>query len=332
MTIRWRTHVVDSAAIEPYRAPIAATDAAGTDPAVSTRGGPSMNTLITRSVALFVAVLGVLSAPRDLRAQSPERIFRDAREYTVRIRTQITHPFIEDRRGSFSGAGFVLDAARGWIATNAHVVGQSPSEVQVAFADGEFRDARKVYVDSFTDFAILEITPGDRPLVAARLDCRRPPVVGEAVAAFGHPLGMPFTGTRGIVSGHTDQFLNDFIQMDATIDHGNSGGPVITLADGRIVGIATAGASGEEAKRLNLATPIRDLCRVVELLRQGISPAPPIMEFALLVDDDHRHTMEVASTENPNRWPFVPGDRIIAAGPERTSVKTYSELVGSLRG
>ncbi|MBI3221562.1 MAG: hypothetical protein HYZ46_00400, partial [Nitrosomonadales bacterium] len=61
-----------------------------------------------------------------------ETVFRDAREYTVRIRTQIETPFTEDRQGSFSGAGFLVDSDRGWIVTNAHVVGQSPSEVKVA--------------------------------------------------------------------------------------------------------------------------------------------------------------------------------------------------------
>ncbi len=266
------------------------------------------------------------------RAESPERIFRDAQEYTVRIRTQITHPFIEDSRGSSSGAGFVIDSTRRWVATNAHVVGQSPSEIQVAFAGGEFRPARKVYVDSFTDVAILEVDPGDLDLVAPRLDCRKPPVVGEAVAAYGHPMGMPFTGSRGIRPGHTDQMLNDYIQIDASIDHGNSGGPVIALSDGRIVGMATAGIDVAEGKRLNLATPMQDVCRIVEILRQGGSPEPPVMEFALLVDEDNRHTMQVATTHDVKRWPFASGDRILSVGLERTPVATYSELITALRG
>src|SRR5258705_13052031 len=70
-----------------------------------------------------------------------ESVFREARSYTVRIRTQISTPFYEDMRGSFEGAGFLVDAKRRWILTNAHVVGQSPSTVQVAFADDTFRPA-----------------------------------------------------------------------------------------------------------------------------------------------------------------------------------------------
>src|SRR6185295_18897104 len=125
---------------------------------------------------------------------------------TVRIRTQINTPFMDDQRGSYGGAGFLVDAKRRWVLTNAHVVGQSPSTVQAAFADGTFQPVRKVYVDSFTDVAVLEMPADGRQHPVAPINCVEDTQVGEAVGAFGHPLGMPFTGTRGIVSGKTDQF------------------------------------------------------------------------------------------------------------------------------
>jgi len=143
---------------------------------------------------------------------------------------------------------------------------------------------------------------------------------------------MPFTGTRGIVSGLTDQFLCDLIQIDATVDHGNSGGPVISLQNGEIVGIATALAGGAKADRLNFATPMKDVCRILELLRKGVSPDPPQMEFSLLVDEDERHTLQVGHTYNSSRWPFEPGDRIEAVGGENIEVKTVSNLVTAFRG
>ena len=279
--------------------------------------------------ALLVAAAGALAAPAP---EQSETIFRDARKYTVRIRTQVSTPFIQDVRGSFGGAGFVVDAKRRWVLTNAHVVSQSPSTVQVAFADGDFRPARKVYVDSFTDVAVLEVERSDKRLTEARLDCDEPPSVGEGVGAFGHPLGMPFTGTRGIVSGLTDQILNDLIQIDATVDHGNSGGPVIALRDGQIVGIATAGAGGDKSDRLNFATPLKDVCRILDLLRNGRPPEPPLMEFSLLVDEDGRHTLEVGATHDPVRWPFVPGDVIVSVGSEHEKITTMSSLVTALRG
>ena len=92
-------------------------------------------------LALALPALALLAssngpASSEDRAQT---IFRNARDYTVRIRTQIVTPFLEDEQGSFEGAGFLVDAERGWVVTNAHVVGQSPSTVRVAFADEDLR-------------------------------------------------------------------------------------------------------------------------------------------------------------------------------------------------
>ncbi len=261
-----------------------------------------------------------------------ETIFRDARDYTVRIRTQITTAFVDDEQGSFSGAGFLVDSRRGWVLTNAHVVGHSPADLTVAFAGGSFKPARKIYVDPFTDVAIIEVQAEDRRHPVAPMDCDRVPEVGEAVGVFGHPLGMAFTGTRGIVSGKTDQFLTDFLQIDATVDHGNSGGPVIALRDARVVGIATAGAGRSQADRLNLATPMRDVCRILKLLQHGVSPDPPQLEFSFLVDEDERHTLEVGTTHDKTRWPFEAGDRIVSVGREREPVTTVTQFVTGMRG
>jgi S1-C subfamily serine protease len=262
-----------------------------------------------------------------------EAAFRQARAYTVRIRTRVETPFLEDERGAWDGAGFLVDAERGWIVTNAHVAGHSPSEVQVAFAGQAFQPARKLYVDSFADIAILALDhpePGRRP---ASLDRAAAPVVGEPVGAFGHPLGVPFTGSRGIVSGYTYQTGPDLIQIDATVDPGNSGGPVISLRDGGILGIATAHAGNDnKADRLNFATPIQDVRRILGLLRQGTSPCPPRLGFALLKDEDNRHTLRVACSFDTTRWPLRPGDRLVAIAGTRDTLERLHDLVGGLRG
>ena len=284
------------------------------------------------AVTIHMAALGTVLCGTAGAQDRAETVFREARNYTVRIRTQITTPFLEDVRGSFEGAGFLVDAQRRWVLTNAHVVGQSPSVVQAAFADGTFRPARKVYVDSFTDVAVLELSADGQQHPVAAITCDAAPEVGEGVGAFGHPLGMPFTGTRGIVSGKTDQFLNDLLQIDATVDHGNSGGPVISLRNGQVVGIATAGAGGSRADRLNFATPMKDICRILDLLRTGLPPDPPQMEFSLMVDEDGRHTLQVGCSYDATRWPFQPGDRIVAVGRDGEQIKTVSNLVTALRG
>jgi S1-C subfamily serine protease len=226
-------------------------------------------------------------------------------------------PFIEDERGSFEGAGFLVDAERGWVVTNAHVVGQSPSTVQVAFADEDLRPARKLYVDSFADVAILQIAVAGRRHRAAVVQCDQLPSVGEAVGVFGHPQGYSFTGTRGIISGKADREIVDLLQTDATVDHGNSGGPVIALADGRIVGIASSGYELRKEDKVNFATPMKDVCRILDLLRNGVPPEPPILEFGLVIDDKGSHTLEVGRPSTRSGGHFFPATRSPRSGIPR---------------
>lgn len=282
------------------------------------------------SCALILGPFGPARArAADLGAES---VFRDARQYTVRVRLQIERPFYEDSEGSFSGAGFLVDPDRGWIVTNAHVAGRSPSTVQVAFADGVFRSARKLYVDSFSDIAVLVVQPGTRGRIAARMDCQADPTAGEGLGVFGHPRGLPFTATRGIVSGHTDQLGPHFIQTDATVDHGNSGGPVIRLSDGAVIGIATAGIGEPKNAGSNFVTPAREVCRILELLREGVTADAMAMPFSLLVDEDGRSTLTVGQTHDPQRWPFQSGDEILGIEGAADTLRNLGDFVTALRG
>src|SRR5258706_6679392 len=134
-------------------------------------------------------------------AHANEDIFKTALQYTVQVRATVPVPFDGDRKGSGLGAGFVVDAARGWIMTNAHVVGRSPSRIEVAFHDAEFAEATKVYVDPFLDLAIIRAPDrtDTKGIAEPRLECDSMPSVGHAVGAFGHPWRLQFTGTRGII-------------------------------------------------------------------------------------------------------------------------------------
>jgi S1-C subfamily serine protease len=261
-----------------------------------------------------------------------ERAFHAAREYTLRVRTVIDTPLFAETRGAWFGAGFLVDAARGWIVTNAHVAARSPSQIEVSFADEEYQPAHKVYVDPFADIAVLALdhpVPGRR---VARLDRTAPAVIGEPVGAYGHPNGLPFTGTRGIVSALTDQYGADLLQIDATVDHGNSGGPVIALRDGCLLGIATAMTEGERSDRMNFATPISEVRDILNKLRKGEDPSPPVVGVGLLQDEENRHTMRVAATFDSLRWPLRPGDRLVRIQGERDTLSRLTELVEGLRG
>lgn len=282
----------------------------------------------------LVAVLALANfAPSQAADEiGAERAFRVAREYTVRVRTVIETPLFGETRGAYQGAGFLVDAPRGWILTNAHVAGRSPSEIEVAFANQDYQPAHKVYVDPFADIAILALDHPAAGRQVARLDRTTPAVVGEPVGAFGHPMGFAFTGTRGIVSATTDRFGPDLIQIDATVDHGNSGGPVISLRDGRILGIATAMMDADRHDRLNFATPISEAQSILALMRRGQDPSPPMLGFALLQDEENRRTLRVGVVFDSTRWALRPGDHLIRIEGVSDSLRSMTDLIEGLRG
>src|SRR5215813_14735412 len=227
-----------------------------------------------RVKCLLVAVwLCVCASAATARAAAGEDVFKTALGYTVQIRATLPVPFSGDRKGSGLGAGFVVDAERGWIMTNAHVVGRSPSRIEVAFYGQDFAEASKVYVDPFLDVAIVRVVDRNatKGIAEPRLECASVPPVGHPVGAFGHPWRLQFTGTRGIVSGVTAKYRTELLQTDAPINQGNSGGPLISLENGRIVGINTAGIRG--AQNTNFAVASKYACRILELLQKGEDPS-----------------------------------------------------------
>lgn len=95
------------------------------------------------TACLLIASLVSFAAP----AATDEEIFEHAPAFTVQIRTVVYMPFAGDERSASMGAGFVVDAERGWIMTNVHVAARSPSEIRIRFREGEYHDAEKLYVD-----------------------------------------------------------------------------------------------------------------------------------------------------------------------------------------
>jgi serine protease Do len=283
-------------------------------------------------VVLLWAALGCGAATGAV-AERGEEIFRKALSYTVQIKSSVTIPFAGDGKGSSLGAGFVIDAARGWILTNAHVVSRSPSRVEVAFHDQEFGDASKVWVDPYMDIAIVRVPDPalTRAIEVPHLGCEGVPPVGHPVGAFGHPWRLPYTGTRGIISGVTSRYRTELLQTDAPINQGNSGGPLISLEDGRIVGINTAGIRG--AQNTNFAVAMKYACRIIELLKEGSDPSPPDLGVVFFRDVDNRKQLRVArSYSRPDTIEFRPGDLIeeVVGVPGR--IENETQLVHALRG
>lgn len=135
------------------------------------------------------------------------------------------------------GAGFII-SSDGEIVTNHHVV-DGATDVDVKLADGRSFDAEVVGSDPMTDIALLRITP-DTELAVARFGASEEMRAGDEVFAIGNPFGLGNTVTAGIVSAtsrniHSGPF-DDFIQTDAAINRGNSGGPLFNDA-GEVIGV-----------------------------------------------------------------------------------------------
>jgi serine protease Do len=135
------------------------------------------------------------------------------------------------------GSGFIV-SADGYVLTNAHVVGESESEVTVRLTDKREFKAKVVGVDRRTDIALIKIDATDLPVVRTG-DAERSRV-GEWVVAVGSPFGFDNTVTAGIISAKArrlpDENYVPFIQTDVAINPGNSGGPLFNL-DGEVIGI-----------------------------------------------------------------------------------------------
>ena len=265
-------------------------------------------------------------------ADNSETIFNQALSYTVQIRTAVATPLEGDLKGTQRGAGFMVDAERGWVMTNAHVVSRSPSRVEVAFQGQSYSEAEKIYVDPHLDLAIVRVAiPEGQRVNAATLECGELPRVGHPVGAFGHPWNMRYTGTRGIVSGMTSRMYTELLQTDAPINQGNSGGPLISLDTGRIVGINTAQIKGSQ--NTNFAVGMKYACRVMELLRAGRDPSPPALPVVYFNDYDDERVLKVARNyEGSGTIDLRAGDIIRGVVGVAESVQNETQLYHALRG
>jgi S1-C subfamily serine protease len=264
-----------------------------------------------------------------------EQAFERARQYTAKVVTRVELPFYGDKKGTTIGAGFVVDADRGWVMTNAHVVARSPSQVKVTLLDGNYYVARKLYVDPYVDIAIVEMVdrPAKQDMVAATLDCEDTPAVGHTVGAFGHPWDLSFTGTRGIISGITSKFtgMAEMLQTDAPINPGNSGGPLISLRTGKVVGVNTA--SRRSSQNTNFAVPMGHACRILALLRQGRDPSPPELPFLFYLDLDENNELAIAKVFGKHHGlDLQEGDVVRRVSGTDGEIQNRGQLIHALRG
>ncbi len=165
---------------------------------------------------------------------------------------------IETNLGSGSG---VIITDDGWVLTNRHVL-EDAAWAEITTMDGTKYDTASTWWHSISlDAALVKIDSSRTDFPAATLGSSADVTIGEEVVAIGYPLGLPgqVTVTTGIVSAVRTLFGDEYIQTDAAVNHGNSGGPLVNL-NGEVIGINTWGFSddyvGEGITDLNFAIPI----------------------------------------------------------------------------
>jgi serine protease Do len=244
-------------------------------PAVS---APSAKPASTRSAALAAAPNVVSFAdiaeklnPAVVNIDATSRGNENRRRFGVPLPDSpdlFDRPFEREREGPRKGAGtgFLIDD-KGYILTNHHVI-DGADRILVRLTDGRTLRAERVGSDPDTDIALIRVE-SPKPLAYAPLGNSDTLRVGEWVCAIGNPLAYEHTVTVGVVSfvGRKlfDQSLDNYIQTDAAINFGNSGGPLIN-ARGEVIGINAAISS--RASNIGFAVPINQASAILPQLRE----------------------------------------------------------------
>jgi serine protease Do len=194
--------------------------------------------------------------------------------------------------------------------------------------------AKRIFVDRLTDVAVLAIAPTAIPANSgeAALQCSEQPRIGAPVAIFGHPGDLSYTATRGIISSIPWIFPTEVIQSDAVVNGGNSGGPMIGLDTGKIVGVAAAtyrDTDDEYSSATSLSEPIGPVCKILDLLKAGRDARYRQLPVAYATaEDDDR---PIVGTVFDKASGLQLGDLIVAVAGQR-GIRNSSDIATALRG
>ena len=252
------------------------------------------------------------------------------------------NPSADERSASALGSGFVI-RADGLIVTNRHVI-VGARVIRVRLTDARELPATVVGVDAVTDIALIKVDAG-RSLPVLRLGSSSAVRVGDAVIAIGNPFGLGQSVSAGIVSARArtleDDPYIDFLQTDAAINRGNSGGPLMTL-DGTVVGVTSAifSPSGGSVG-LGFAIPAETVTSVIgELLAHGrvergylgisAQANTPVLAKALGMKQAAGALVTSVDTRGPAAEALVVGDVLLKIGPHKVTFKQMSKITARL--
>lgn len=224
---------------EPVRYTGGQTDSHAAPPRMLEAGAPfSFADLVERVSPAVVTVTAETTEtdPETAALNSPENLPEPFRDFFNQFGQG--RPFAVPHKAVSMGSGFIIDK-NGYIVTNNHVI-DGAKKITVKLADGRSFEAKLMGTDSSTDVAVLRVR-SDKPLPSVEFGDDRQLRVGDWVIAVGNPFGLSNTVTAGIVSSLGRDLpgsgpYNDFIQIDAPINRGNSGGPTFDLR-GQVVGM-----------------------------------------------------------------------------------------------
>ncbi len=259
----------------PVSASTATTLAAAPTPvmlAASAGQLPSIADIVERVSPAVVSLRAKVTADEtDVSDEDLENLPPSLRDFLERFRRGGPNQRQQRPRGEVQGSGFVIDPS-GYVVTNNHVVANA-TDIEVAFADGKKYDAKLIGRDELTDVALIKIKAA-KPLPAVTFADDAKVRVGDWVLAVGNPFGLGGTVTAGIVSARgRDEVggtqFTDYLQIDASINRGNSGGPTFDMT-GRVIGMNTAifSPSGGSVG-IGFAIPSSTVRRVVDELKRS---------------------------------------------------------------
>ncbi len=265
--------------------------------------------------------------------------------YTSKEVRQNRHPFLNDpflrrffgeqlnrptERTSSLGSGVIV-STKGYILTNNHVI-ESADEIEVALADGRKANAKVVGTDPETDLAVIQINLPNLPVI--EFGNVEQAQIGDVVLAIGNPFGVGQTVTMGIISAlgrHnlTDKAFENFIQTDAAVNPGNSGGALVD-SNGRLLGINTAiySQSGGSVG-IGFAIPVTTVKTVMDAIIAngqvvrgwiGVEPQEITSDLAESFGLQQKHGTIIAGVVRngpADRAGIRPGDILVAINDKR---------------
>jgi S1-C subfamily serine protease len=291
------------------------------------------------------------SANDDLDLTPEERVNVAVYEKSNRCVVNITTKALKEALLVFevplegSGSGSVL-SKHGHILTNFHVI-DGAKQIKVALHTGNSYDAEVVGKDPLNDIAVLKIDAPPDDLVPAEIGDSSRLRVGQHIYAIGNPFGLERTLTRGIISslnrslpGRGGRTMRSIIQVDAALNRGNSGGPLLD-SHGRLIGMNTAIASSTgENTGVGFAIPINTIRRVVPQLIEAGKVVRPDLGINKVYQSDEGLLIATLAPSGPAERAGLRGFRVVTnskrRGPfiyeEKTIDRNSADCIVSVNG